>query len=378
MSEGGIKIRASVPAKAILFGEHFVVYGKRALATALNLRLNVEVSDRVGSEGGYHLIVENIPSFGLQMDLRGVDTDADADAQPHPQPFLNYGEASRAIAYIRCAIQYMERRYGHRVEGGGGGGRGVEIRVSSEIPLSAGLGSSAAVSVATIAALKRYFGLWNGDLEELRADAHRVEEAVQGKASPTDTAISTYGGYVVIEGGEVKRLHDLPEIELVTGSITTIPLGAGAEHLSELRLKTRKLVEAVKARKEAFSSVFEYIASAADVLTVEAIEALRRHDLARVGSLMNINHGLLDAIGVVPRELSELVKLAQDAGALGAKVTGAGGLPELGGTGTVIALPAEGQSAKLETVMGLTGASVRNLRTKARGLVVDVEENRCS
>ncbi len=344
-----MKIIASVPAKAILFGEHFVVYGKRALATALNLRLSVEVSGRAGE--GYHLIVEDIPLFGLDMEL----------TSEYAQPFINYDEAARAIAYIRSAVQYMEREYG--IDGG------VELRVKSEIPLSAGLGSSAATTVATIAALKRYFGLWNGDLDELRRDAHKIEKAVQGNASPTDTAISTYGGYVLIEGGGVKRLRDLPEIELVTGTICTIPVGAG--HESELRLKTRELVERVKTRKEAFSSVFEHIASAADELTGEAVVALRRHDLTRLGSLMNINHGLLDSIGVVPRRLSELVKLAQESGALGAKVTGAGALPD--GTGTVIALPAAGHSDELRIAMGLTGAIVRDLRTNAMGLVVEEE-----
>ncbi len=348
-----MRIIASVPAKVILFGEHFVVYGKRALATALNLRLNVEVSDR--AEGGYQLNVENIPSFGLQMELTGTKA----------QPFIDYEQASRAIVYIRYAIRYLERMYG--IDGG------VVIRVRSDIPLSAGLGSSAAASVATIAALKRYFGLWNGDLEELREDAHNVEKAVQGSASPTDTAISTYGGYVLIEGGEVERLYDLPAIDLVTGTICSIPLGIGPEQLDELRLKTRKLVENVKARKEAFSGVFEHIASAADALTEEAIAALRHHDLSGLGCLMNINQGLLDSLGVVPRQLSELVKLAQESGALGAKVTGAGGLAELGGTGTVIALPSAGQSYKLAIAMGLTGALVRNLKTNAEGLVIEEE-----
>ena len=52
-----MKIRASVPAKVILFGEHFVDYNKRALATALNLRLTVEVSGRGKDKSGYHLYV---------------------------------------------------------------------------------------------------------------------------------------------------------------------------------------------------------------------------------------------------------------------------------------------------------------------------------
>ncbi|MCD6203081.1 MAG: mevalonate kinase, partial [Methanophagales archaeon] len=352
---GKMKIRASVPAKVILFGEHFVVYNKRALATALNLRLSVEVTGN--DKSGYHLYIENIPSFGFQMEL----------AEGKAQPFINYAGASSAIAYVRGAIEYLESKYG--IEGG------VEMRIKSDIPLSAGLGSSAATSVATIAALRRYFGVDSGEpnLEEIREDAHHVEKAIQGNASPVDTAISAYGGYVMIENGEVKRLN-LPAIDLIIGTIGCIPLGVSVERISELSLKTKKLVEAVKTRREAFKSVFEHIFNASDELTKEAILALEQRDFYRLGSLMNINHGLLDAIGVVPRRLSELVKLSQELGAPGAKVTGAGGLDELGGAGSVMALPPPGDSngaIKIKTAMALTGALAMVLKTNAKGLIVE-------
>ena len=358
---GKMKIRASVPAKVILFGEHFVVYNKRALATALNLRLSVEVSGRGKDKSGYHLYIENIPSFGFQMEL----------AEGKAQPFINYAEASSTIAYVRSAIEYLESKYD--IEGG------VEMRIKSDIPLSAGLGSSAATSVATIAALRRYFGVDSDsgesspNLEEIREDAHHVEKAVQGNASPVDTAISTYGGYVMIENGKVKRLN-LPAIDLIIGTIGCIPLGVSVERISELSLKTKKLVEAVKTRREAFKSVFEHIFNASDELTKEAILALEQRDFYRLGSLMNINHGLLDAIGVVPRRLSELVKLSQELGAPGAKVTGAGGLDELGGAGSVMALPPPGDSngaIKIKTAMALTGALAMVLKTNAKGLIVE-------
>lgn len=345
------KVRASVPAKVILFGEHFVVYGKRALATAINQRLAVEVSDR--EEDGYHVKIENIPTFGLELDLEGGARRA--------YPYKDYGSATKAVAYVKESIAYLEERYG--LSGGG-----VEIEIKSEIPLSAGLGSSAATCVATIAALKEYFGL-SGDLEAIRNDAHHVELTVQGAASPIDTAISTYGGYVLIERNEVKRLP-LAGLDLIVGCIGSIPLNMGTKKASEIGLKTKRVVEEVKKRKENFNAIFDYIFDAADEITAQAIKAIEANDFANLGALMYINHGLLDAIGVVPGRLSELVKVSQALGALGAKVTGAGGLNEMGGVGSVIVLPKE-SGARIKTALDIAGALVMDVKTGEGGLKLE-------
>ncbi|NQE54123.1 Mevalonate kinase [ANME-1 cluster archaeon GoMg3.2] len=347
------KVRASVPAKVILFGEHFVVYGKRALATAINQRLAVEVSDR--EEDGYHVKIENIPTFGLELDLEGGARRA--------YPYKDYGSATKAVAYVKESIAYLEARYG--LNRGG-----VEIEIKSEIPLSAGLGSSAATCVATIAALKEYFGL-SGDLEAIRNDAHHVELTVQGAASPIDTAISTYGGYVLIERNEVKRLP-LAGLDLIVGCIGSIPLNMGTKKASEIGLKTKRVVEEVKKRKENFNAIFDYIFDAADEITAQAIKAIEAKDFVNLGALMYINHGLLDAIGVVPGRLSELVKVSQALGALGAKVTGAGGLNEMGGVGSVIVLPNE-SGARIKTALDIAGALVMDVKTGEGGLKLETD-----
>jgi mevalonate kinase len=347
------KIRTSVPAKAILFGEHFVVYGKRALATAINRRLTVVVSSKEAR--GYHVKIADIPTFGLQLNLEHEKVGREA------KPYKDYDNASKAIAYVRKTIEYLEENYEI-------GGTGVELEISSEIPLSAGLGSSAATCVATIAALKEYFGVGT-DLEGIRKDAHSVEKAVQGNASPVDTAISTYGGYVLVENYEVKRL-ELAELDLIIGTIGSIPLSMDIEKTAEISLKTKKIVEEVKARRETFSTIFEHIFDAADELTAQALRAIEREDFATLGALMNINHGLLDAIGVVPRRLSELVKLSQESGALGAKVTGAGGLDKMGGVGSVLALPGKSKD-RIKVALEIAGALVMDVKTGETGLKIE-------
>jgi mevalonate kinase len=85
---------------------------------------------------------------------------------------------------------------------------------------------------------------------------------------------------------------------------------------------------------------------------------------------MYMNHGLLDAIGVVPRRLSELVKVSQALGALGAKVTGAGGLDEMGGVGSVLVLPNE-SGARIKTALDIAGALVMEVKTGECGLKIE-------
>ena len=348
------KVRASVPAKAILFGEHFVVYGKRALATAIDRRLMVEVSSR--EKKGYHVKIENIPTFGLELDLESVN-----NPNQKVQPYKDYSTASKALAYVRGTIEFFEERYGT-------GNEGVELAITSEIPLSAGLGSSAATCVATIAALKAYFGV-EGDLERIRSDAHGVEKLVQGAASPVDTSIATYGGYVLVERGEVKRLP-LPELALLIGCMVSIPLSMDSTKASDLGLKTKTLVAGVKDRKERFTSIFESIFDAADEITAQALQALENGDFTTLGALMNVNHGLLDAIGVVPRGLSELVKVSQAFGALGAKVTGAGGSDDMGGVGSVLVLPGNATD-RIQAAMETAGALSIAVKTGGEGLKIE-------
>ena len=86
---------------------------------------------------------------------------------------------------------------------------------------------------------------------------------------------------------------------------------------------------------------------------------------------MNINQGLLDAIGVVPRRLSELVKTSQELGALGAKVTGAGGSDEVGGIGSVLVLPGKSaDNTKIKAAMEIAGAFVMDVKTGEAGLKI--------
>lgn len=183
------------------------------------------------------------------------------------------------------------------------------VYVSSQMPSSAGLGSSAAVTVATLSAANDEFRL-GLEREEVATIAHRVEQAVQkGRASPTDTYVSTMGGLVLIMDGTRRRMPPV-NLNLVVGN-------------TQVSHSTARLVEFVAEERAAHGAVVCPILDAIGALTLEAVRKLE--EPKALGKLMDMNHALLDAIGVGHPALTKLVLAARAAGAFGAKMTGAGG-----------------------------------------------------
>ena len=195
-----MKVSASAPGKAILFGEHSVVYGKPAIAVAVDKKATVTIQEGVTND-----ICVKIPDlnvYGLIDAVNGNVTPKDENF-PDVPPDYNAG----ILQYIQKALYLDEFKFEE----------GLDINVDLEIPIGAGLGSSAAITVATLAATARYA---NHELtrEDLARMAHQVELEVQGSASPLDTTISTYGGfcYFTHQAGAVK-LETNMEMPLVVG-----------------------------------------------------------------------------------------------------------------------------------------------------------------
>ena len=266
----------SAPGKIFLFGEHAVVYGKPGLAMAIKPRVHVTV-------------------------------------RRHRNP------APAKSPYIDQCFREL-------------GVRG-SVYVSSQMPSSAGLGSSAAVTVATLSAANDEFGL-GLEREEIAAIAHRIEQTVQkGRASATDTYVSTMGGLVLIIGDSRRRVPPV-NLNLVIGN-------------TQVSHSTSRMVELVADERERRPDVISPILDAIGALT---LEGLRRLDEPReLGRLMNVNHALLDAIGVGHTSLTRLVGAARAAGAFGAKTTGAGG------GGCMIALSPRGAKTRITGALDAAG-----------------------
>jgi mevalonate kinase len=287
-------VTASAPGKVYLFGEHAVVYGEPAVPCAIERRAEVTVDPR--DDGRVR-----VEARDLRLEGFAVEYDGDLGGGP---------DVDVADSLLNAAMGYVNESVAQARDAAGRPDAGFDVRIDSEIPLGAGLGSSAAVSVAAIEAATRALGT---DLpaDEVADRAYRVEHAVQdGQASRADTFCSAMGGAVRVEGDD-RRTLDAPDLPFVVG----FDGGAG---------DTGALVSTVRALREEYGFAADTVAAIGDLVR-RGERALDEGDVAELGRLMDVNHGLLSALGVSARSLDAMVWAAREAGAHGAKLTGAGG-----------------------------------------------------
>ena len=266
--------------KIILFGEHAVVYGSRAIAAPVPLAVHARVVD---DDDGVWLVV---PRWGVEQRLR---------TDPSKQRSFEV-----PAALILNELGLTERS--------------MRIEVYPELPRAMGLGGSAAVAVAIIRALDRHFELGLSD-DEVNALAFRSEQVAHGTPSGIDNTVATYGQPLIYRKGEPPQIQTLELPEPITFVIGM----TGVESL------TAKMVARVRDGRERNRDVYDTVIKGIDAVTGQAIEALRRSDLERLGELMNVCQGLLNGLQVSSWELEELIQIARENGALGAKLTGGGG-----------------------------------------------------
>lgn len=305
-------ITCSAPGKVYLFGEHAVVYGEPAIACAINLRVSTSVE--LESSGRIRI-----------------------DAMDRRRNCPN-----EEVKYACCAAHVMKRLFDIDF--------GARISIQSQLPPRQGLGSSAAVTVSTIKALAECLDI---DLnnEEVAKLSHQVESTVQGRASPADTYVSSTGGVVLIDQAQTSHLSPL-----------NIPLVIGATGTERL---TRDVITSVAKMKEKYPAPVEDVLSAIGDVTRLGKQKLAEEDFVGLGELMNINQGLLESIGVSDKVLSRLVYAARAAGALGAKITGAGR------GGCIIAIANNGNVAEVSRAVKTNDAQVLNAAFSDLGLHID-------
>jgi mevalonate kinase len=329
----------SAPGKVYLFGEHAVVYGEPAVPCAIERRARVtaepRADDRVQVDAG------DLSLDGFTVTWGGsVNERPDIDApQPLVEAAMRY--IDEAVAQTRDAIDDAEQ--------------GFDIRIESDIPLGAGIGSSAAVVVAAIKAATEAVGV-SLSPEEIADRAFQAEyEAQDGQASRADTFCSAMGGAVRVEGDDTRRI-DAPPLPFVIGydggAGDTGELVAGVRELRETHDFAADTVETIgditRTGEELLADAAAEFGSATEEGSADQPDA---ETLAELGEMMNFNHGLLSALGVSARSLDAMVWAARDAGADGAKLTGAGGggcivaLDDTDGTTTSLSLSPECEQA---------------------------------
>ncbi|MFB6304970.1 MAG: mevalonate kinase [Haloferacaceae archaeon] len=293
---------SSAPGKVYLFGEHAVVYGEPAVPCAVERRATVTVEERTDGRVVVHAGDLSLDGFTVAYDGSVENPDVDAPT-----------------SLVEAATGYVDEAVAQARDAAGAPDAGFEITVESSIPLGAGLGSSAAVVVAGIDAATRELGT-TLSREELADRAFRAEYAVQdGQASRADTFCSTVGGAVRVEGDDCRAI-ETPNLPFVVG----FDGGAG---------DTGELVAGVRALREEYGFAADTVAAIGDLVRRgERLLADADPDAApeaalldELGDLMDFDHGLLAALGVSSRSLDSMVWAAREAGAHGAKLTGAGG-----------------------------------------------------
>ena len=308
---------ASAPGKIILFGEHAVVYGRPALAAPVS-EVKAKASITANPRGQPGEVQIHAPDIGLEAMLAEL-----GEGDP----------LGRAIQLTAEALGVKQLP-------------AASLRVKSTIPVAAGLGSGAAVSVAVIRAVAAFLGQPLAD-EQVCALAYEVEKIYHGTPSGIDNTVITYGKPVYfIKGKPIVRLKVGKPFTMVIGDTGIASPTAAA--VGEVR-------KAWQAGRDHYEALFDSAGAIAD----SARQAIEKGSLELLGPLMDANHGVLRKMGVSCTALDRLVLAARRAGAWGAKLSGGG----MGGN--MIALAAEERAERV--AQALLGAGA------ARAIITEVD-----
>jgi hydroxymethylglutaryl-CoA reductase len=281
--------------KIIFFGEHAAVYGSHVVAAPIPIAIRSKIEDE---EEGIHIV---IPRWGVEKRL-------------HNQVKHDFS----LYKSLDIILRELDIRDKH-----------MRIEIYPHIPRAMGMGGSAALAVAIIRAMSEHYKLNLSD-ENVNKLAYKSEQIVHGTPSGIDNTMATYGKFILFKKGD-------PPLMKPIAVPRPLPVVIGITHVESL---TAHMVSNVRKAREKNPVMYDRIFNEIDELALYAFEALCTYDLEKLGDLMNLNHGLLNALQVSHWELEELVSIARANGALGAKLTGGGG------GGAMIALTEDWEGAQ--------------------------------
>ena len=273
-----MKSIASAPGKVILFGEHFVVYGVKAILCSINKRVTVtaeKTSERKIS------INSKIGKLELEPD----------------KPISEINSPLKPFYYL--ANKAIENK-----------DTGIHIQIDSEIPLGAGLGSSSACCVAGAAAIFKLFG--NISREEVLKLAIEAERTIFENTSGADCTVCTYGGIMEYDKNKgFKKIEYEPNFQLVI-------INSNIEH------STQSMVSKVKEFENKNKEEFSKLSNLESKLVEDVLKLVKENKIQEIGQKMNQNQEYLENIGISNKELTKMIKTGQES-SFGAKITGSGG-----------------------------------------------------
>jgi mevalonate kinase len=270
-------ITVSVPGKVILMGEHAVVYGKPALAAAINLRLSVSIEEN---------------TTGLKI----ISTEP--------------------TAYVLYAVEFLTKTYKLPSV------PFVTITIASDIPAGFHLGSSAAIAVAVTAAFTYFVKkIWNpAAINQL---AYEIEKKQHGFPSGVDNTTVTMGGVIWFrrELDFLKSIWQLPFKPAPSlRHFFLIDTGRPVE-------TTGEMVAWVKDRVQQNKTHMDQIFAENEHQTKRVTEALKTGDEAQLIDAIQKGERTLEGMGVVSKKVIPLVRSIEKIGGA-AKILGGGGLKD--------------------------------------------------
>jgi len=337
-------IVTSAPAKIILCGDHGVNRQQPALATAVDMRTFCRVSSRTNQSYSFRA-GERYEECSRD---RLFQFKADIDALRQAKKLDEIRDRARDFF---APTRYVLAHVVEQVKG-----PGLDIEWRSAVPISSGLGSGAAASTSMALAAFHLAGhepapdevifvAWQGDII-----AHG------GIASSLDSSTITLGGlalYTVADGAEVLPI------------LTSLPLVVGQAFVADrstakLNTVVRKYLEAHPPKMHLFRDM--------GYLVRQIIAALEQNDLATLGHLFNLHQLIQDKIGTSASENEQLIEAAIGAGALGAKISGAGG------GGIIIALVETDRQTAVAAAIEAAGGKSYIVTTGTPGIRIESAE----
>jgi len=270
--------KVSAPGSMLLLGEHAVLHGKTAIVSAIDKRITVTLKPRDDKK------------ITITSALGKHKTTIDKLKQQNPFQFI-----LAALIAKKNMLRY-----------------GCDIEVDSAFSDQLGLGSSAAVTVATVAALTHWLEQQTLKPDILLAQSKHVVHEVQGFGSGADCAASIYGGVIAYKALplQVEKLPHHPPLTVV---------------YCGYKIPTQQVVEQVEHFCEKYPLTFADIYAAIDKCSQNAIVAIQHQDWEKLGEIINIHQGLMDAIGVNDVKLTQCINtLRRQPSIYGAKISGSG------------------------------------------------------
>lgn len=270
--------KAHAPGSLMLLGEYAVLYGKPALVCAVNKRITVILTPRTDDR------------IEIQSALHG-----------HYSTSLSELAIEKPFQFVLGALKQYQPRLR----------RGCEIEIHSEFSDKVGLGSSAAVTVATLAALVTWLNLKISPLELVR-QGRSVVKQVQGVGSGADVSASVYGGMVGYQPQPlaVEKMSHLSPLTVVYSGFKTPTVDA---------------IKQVQTNFSTHAQLLHHIHQSIGQCALDGILLARKGDWQTLGTMMNIQQGMMESLGVSMPILREYIEsLRKQPGIFGAKISGSG------------------------------------------------------